>query len=63
VIAAALIALVTHVQVLPLLSTRTEELQSGAVLYAEPTPDTRFSLSVTHTSTSTGVKVGARFKF
>lgn len=62
-IAAALIALVTHVQVLPLVSAKTEEFQPGAVLYTEPTPDTRFSLSVTHTNTSTGVKLGARWKF
>jgi hypothetical protein len=63
VIASTLLTLLLHVQVLPLINTKTEEFQPGAVLYTKPTPDSRFSLSVTHTATSTGVKVGARWKF
>lgn len=62
-IGAALIALVTHIQVLPLIDVKTLELQPGAVIYAEPSPDTRLTLSFTHTSTSTGVKFGTRFQF
>lgn len=62
-IGAYLIALVTHVQVLPLFDTKTYEFQPGAVIYTEPTPDSHFSLSVTHTSTATGLKLGAKWKF
>jgi len=55
-------SLVAHVQLLPLFG-KDEQLEPGAVMYIEPSPDTRLSLRVTHTDTSTGVKAGARWKF
>jgi len=55
-------SLATHVQVLPLFG-KGEQIEPGAVMYVEPNAETRLSLSVTHTNTSTGVKAGARWKF
>jgi len=55
-------SLVAHVQVFPLFG-KDEQIEPGAVMYIEPSPDTRLSLSVTHTDTSTGIKLGARTKF
>jgi hypothetical protein len=62
VITAALVALVTHIQVVPALSPDYDV--TGAILYAEPTPDSRYTLSVTHSDIKGfKVQVGARFKF
>lgn len=61
-IAATLIALVTHLQVLPALSQSYDV--NGGLLYVEPDPNTRYSVKVTYSDIK-GVKVqlGARWKF
>jgi hypothetical protein len=51
-----------HVQVFPLFD-RNQQIEPGAVMYVEPNSNTRYSLSVTHTDTATGIKLGARWKF
>jgi len=62
VIAATLFALFSHVQVLPLF-TKDEQLEQGAVLYAEIPPSTRLSLSVVKGNQGITAKVSARWRF
>lgn len=61
-IGATLLALVTHLQVLPALD-RQYDLEPGAVIYTELPPSTVLNLSVTKTNTGAAVKLGARWKF
>lgn len=59
---ATLLALVTHLQVLPSLS-QTYDL-NGALLYIEPDSSTRYSLKVTYSDIKgPKVEIGARWKF
>jgi hypothetical protein len=61
-VSATLLAILLHVQLLPSLSPDYDV--TGAILYAEPTPDSRYTLSVTHSDIKGfKVQVGARFKF
>jgi hypothetical protein len=62
VIGAALLTLVTHLQVLPALD-RQFEVQPGAVVYAEIPPSTRMSLSVVKGNNGAVVKASARWHF
>jgi len=62
VISAALLALVTHLQVLPALD-RQFEVQPGVVVYAEAPPSTRLSLSFVKGNSGAQVKVSARWRF
>jgi len=62
VIAATLFALFSHVQVFPLF-TKDEQLEQGAVLYAEIPPSTRLSLSVVKGNQGITAKVSARWRF
>jgi hypothetical protein len=62
VIAATLIALFSHVQVLPLF-TKDEQLEQGAILYAEPNPSTRLSLSVVKGNNGVTAKANVRWRF
>jgi hypothetical protein len=62
VIGAALLALVTHLQVLPALD-RQYDLEPGVVVYAEAPPSTRLSLSVVKGNNGASVKLGAKWRF
>jgi hypothetical protein len=62
VIAAALLAIATHIQVLPALDRDYDV--TGAILYAEPNPTTRYTVSITHSDVKGyAVKIGAKFRF
>ncbi|APR37882.1 hypothetical protein [Paraburkholderia sp. SOS3] len=61
-IGAALLALVTHVQVLPVLDKQFD-VQPGAIVYAEIPPSTRLSLSVVKGAEAPTVKASIRWKF
>jgi hypothetical protein len=59
---AALLAIFTHVQVLPSLD-RQHDLQPGCVIYAEPNPTTRLSLSIVKGNQGVTAKLGAKWRF
>lgn len=62
-IAATLIALVTHMQILPIVNPNTYDV-SCCVAYAEVPPSTRLSVQATHSDLKGwAVKLGARWKF
>lgn len=61
-IAATLFALLTHVQIFPVFG-KDEQLEQGAVLYAEVPPSTRLSLSVVKGNEGPTIKFSARWKF
>jgi len=62
VISAALLVLVTHVQVLPVLDKQFD-VQPGAIVYAEIPPSTRLSLSFVKGNNGAVVKASARWRF
>jgi hypothetical protein len=62
VIGAALLALVTHLQVLPALD-KQYDLQQGAIVYAEIPPSARLSFSVVKGHSGVVVKAGAKWRF
>jgi hypothetical protein len=47
-----------HVPVFPLFG-HNQQIEPGAVICVEPNSDTRYSFSVTHADTATGIKLGA----
>lgn len=59
---AALLAIFTHVQVLPSLD-RQHDLQPGCVIYAEPSPSTRLSLSIVKGNEGVTAKANVRWWF
>lgn len=61
-ISATLLALVTHLQVLPALD-KQYDIEPGAVVYAEVPPSTRLSLSVVKGNNGVSVKLGAKWRF
>lgn len=61
-IAATLLTLATHLQVLPALD-KQYDLEPGVVVYAEVPPSTRLSLSVVKGNEGPTVKVSARWRF
>jgi hypothetical protein len=61
VIAATLLAILSHVQVVPSLSPDYDV--TGAILYAEPNPSTRLSLSVVKGNEGPTIKASVRWKF
>jgi hypothetical protein len=61
VIGAALVALVSHLQVLPALDRQYDV--NGAILYAELPPSTRLSLSVVKGNKGVVAKASVRWSF
>lgn len=61
-ISAALLALMTHLQILPTLDKQYDP-EPGAVIYAEIPPTTRLSLSVVKGNNGVTVKASARWTF
>jgi len=62
VIGATLLALVTHLQVLPELN-RQYAVEPGVLIYAEVPPSTRLNLSFTEINARAAVKLGVRWQF
>lgn len=61
-IGAALLTLVTHLQVLPVLDKQFD-VQPSVIVYAEIPPSTRLSLSVVKGNNGAVVKASARWRF
>ncbi|MBN3848601.1 hypothetical protein G3N58_17485 [Paraburkholderia sp. Ac-20342] len=61
-ISTALLALITHLQVLPALDKQFD-VQPGAVVYAEIPPSTRLSLSVVKGNNGVTAKASVRWRF
>ncbi|GAB7525303.1 hypothetical protein [Paraburkholderia sp. 2C] len=61
-IGAALLTLVTHLQVLPAID-RQYDIQPGVIVYAEIPPSTRLSLSVVKGNNGVQAKASVRWRF